>query len=61
MSELVSALGLVLVAEGLLYALAPSLAKRLAESVREMAPDALRTGGVVAVAVGVAVVWLARG
>ena len=61
MSELVSAIGLVLVAEGLLYALAPNAAKRLAESVREMTPDALRTGGVVAVAIGVGVVWLARG
>ena len=61
MSELVSALGLVLVAEGLLYALAPNAAKRLAESVRDMAPDALRTGGVIAVAAGVIVVWLARG
>ena len=61
MTELVSAIGLVLVAEGLLYALAPNLAKRLAESVRDLAPDSLRTGGVVAVAIGVGIVWLARG
>ena len=61
MSELVSALGLVLVAEGLLYALAPGAAKRLAESVRDMPPDALRTGGVIAVAIGVGIVWLVRG
>ena len=61
MTELVSAIGLVLVAEGLLYALAPNAAKRLAESVREMSPDSLRSGGVIAVAIGVAVVWLARG
>lgn len=60
MHELLTALGLVLVAEGLLYALAPGLAKRLAESVRELAPDALRTGGVASVAIGVLVVWLAR-
>ena len=61
MSELVSALGLVLVVEGLLYALAPDAAKRLAESVRETPPDTLRTGGLIAVAIGVGVVWLARG
>lgn len=61
MVELVSALGLVLVAEGLLYAVAPNAAKRLAEQVREMPPDALRAGGIVAVAVGVGIVWLARG
>ena len=61
MGELVSAVGLVLVAEGLLYALAPNAAKRLAEAVRDMAPDSLRTGGIVAVAIGVGVVWLARG
>ena len=61
MSELVTALGLVLVAEGLLYALAPDLAKRLAEVARGQTPDVLRAGGVVAVAIGVVIVWLARG
>ena len=61
MGELISAIGLVLVAEGLLYALAPDAAKRLAESVREMTPDTLRTGGLIAVAIGVGIVWLVRG
>ena len=61
MSEFIAALGLVLVVEGLLYALAPGLAKRLAEQVRDMPPDAMRTGGIVAVAIGVGIVWLARG
>ena len=61
MAELVAALGLVLVLEGLLYALAPDLAKRLAESVRDIPSDTLRTGGIAALALGVAVVWLARG
>ena len=61
MQELVLALGLVLVLEGLLYALAPGSAKRLAEAVREMPVDTLRVGGVIAVAIGVVIVWLVRG
>lgn len=61
MADLLAALGLVLVIEGLIYGLAPGLARRLAESVRETADDRLRLGGIAAVAIGVLVVWLARG
>lgn len=60
MGDLLAALGLVLVLEGLLYGLAPGLARRLAEAARVTPEEQLRVGGIVAVAVGVAVVWLAR-
>ena len=50
MIELATAFGLVLVIEGLLYASAPGRLKQLM----------LRVGGVAAVAIGVALVWLAR-
>ena len=61
MAEFVTALGLVLVLEGLLYALAPNAAKRLAEAVRDVPSETLRNGGIAAVVLGVVVVWLVRG
>ncbi len=61
MSELVTALGLVLVIEGLIYAVAPGRLKSLAEKAREIPDDTLRMAGIVAVAAGVVVVWLSRG
>ena len=60
MSELVTAIGLVLVIEGLLYAVAPGRLKTMAEFASRMPDDMLRNAGIVAVAIGVAVVWLAR-
>jgi uncharacterized protein len=60
MSDLLTALGLVLVIEGLLYALAPRLARRMMSAAREMSDDQLRLGGVVATIVGVGVVWLVQ-
>ena len=58
--DIVMALGLVLVFEGLLYALVPGHLKRMMEAVRTMSDDHMRVGGVSAMALGVAVVWLAR-
>lgn len=61
MSDLLVALGLVLVIEGVLYGGLPHLAKRLAAEVLSMPEQALRVGGLFAVAIGVAIVWLVRG
>ena len=61
MSDLIAALGLVLVIEGLLYALAPATARRVAEAARTVSHEALRLAGVLAVAAGVLIVWLVRG
>lgn len=61
MSDLLVALGLVLVIEGVLYGGLPRLAKRLAAEVLSMPEQALRAGGLMAVAAGVAIVWLVRG
>jgi uncharacterized protein YjeT (DUF2065 family) len=58
MSDLLTALGLVLVIEGLLYALAPHLTRRMMSAAQEMSDDQLRLGGVVATIVGVGLVWL---
>lgn len=60
MIELATALGLVLVIEGLLYASAPGKLKQLMLQMQDIPDDALRVGGVAAIGIGVAVVWLVR-
>ena len=61
MSDLVAALGLVLVIEGLLWAAFPSLTTRILQSVVGTPEMVLRVCGVVAIALGVLIVWLVRG
>jgi uncharacterized protein YjeT (DUF2065 family) len=61
MSDLAVAFGLVLVIEGLIWALAPHFGRRLVEAaLRTPEPD-LRVAGAIAVAAGVLIVWLVRG
>jgi uncharacterized protein len=60
MSELVTALGLVLALEGLAYAAAPGAFKRMAAMMQALPEDRLRIFGVAALAVGTGLVWLAR-
>lgn len=57
---IVIAIGLVLVVEGLLYALAPSLARQMAQMAANAPPGTLRMGGLIAVAAGVIIVALGR-
>lgn len=61
MNDFVAALGLVLVIEGLLWAAFPSLATRILQSVGETPEPVLRVCGLVAISLGVLVVWLVRG
>jgi uncharacterized protein YjeT (DUF2065 family) len=61
MSDLVVAIGLVMVIEGLLWAAAPRLGLKLLEAAAEMPEQALRTAGAAAIAVGFVLVWLVRG
>ena len=60
MSDLVTALGLVLIIEGLVYAAAPARFKAMMARLDEIPDETLRIGGLIAVALGVAIVWLAR-
>ncbi|WP_237152353.1 DUF2065 domain-containing protein [Oryzibacter oryziterrae] len=60
MNEFVIALGLVAVMEGLLYAAAPFLMRKAVQHISELSDTVLRIGGVVAMAVGVLIVWLAK-
>ncbi len=61
MSDLLVAIGLVLVIEGLLWALAPAFGQRMFDLASKMPESSLRTTGACAVALGVLIVWLARG
>ena len=57
---IVLALGLVLVVEGLAFALAPSRVDEALEMLRRLPPEARRLLGLAALTLGVALVWLAR-
>lgn len=61
MGDLIAAVGLVLVIEGLLWALSPDAARRMLEAASDMPQQTLRTFGWLAVATGVVIVWLVRG
>lgn len=58
LDSVLTALGLVLVIEGLLYALVPAQLKAMMQSVARLSDDQLRIGGVAAMATGVVAVWL---
>lgn len=60
MTPILLGLGLVLVIEGLAWALAPSLVLRMLETLRDMSPEQRRLAGLVALALGVALLWMAR-
>ena len=61
MNDLAVAFGLVLVIEGSLWALFPSLGRKLLAATAGAPEQALRLAGVLAVVAGVIVVWLVRG
>ena len=61
MDDLAVAIGLVLVIEGLLWALIPGLGRKLLEAASETPESSLRLAGTAAVAAGVLIVWLVRG
>ncbi|KHQ54281.1 MULTISPECIES: DUF2065 domain-containing protein [Mameliella] len=54
-------IGMVLVIEGLVYALAPQLVERLLEALREMSLEQRRLLGGLTLVTGLIVLWLARG
>ncbi|MEM9350699.1 MAG: DUF2065 family protein [Pseudomonadota bacterium] len=59
MSWVLLGLGLVLIVEGLVYALAPSLVEQLLQTLKELPIEARRLIGFVALAAGAALVILA--
>ncbi len=61
MYDLIVALGLVLVIEGLLWALAPDTGRRLLEMAKDTPNASLQQAGWMAVALGLLIVWIVRG
>ncbi len=61
MSDLVAGLGIAMALEGLLWALAPNTARRVVQDLSGLKNSQLQPAALVAVAAGVALVWLARG
>ena len=60
MQDLLTALGLVFVLEGLVLALFPRYVERMAEMLSQIPPDTRRWIGLLAIASGVALVWAVR-
>lgn len=60
MTEFVTALGLVLVIEGILYAGFPGLAKRMARQAVETPEASLRQAGLFAAIGGLVIIWLVK-
>jgi uncharacterized protein YjeT (DUF2065 family) len=54
------AFGLVLIVEGLVYALAPSLIEQMLATLRELSIDGRRMMGLGALAIGLLLVWIAK-
>jgi uncharacterized protein YjeT (DUF2065 family) len=59
MSFVLLALGLVLIVEGLAYALAPSLVERMLEILRSLPASAVRQVGLLTIVSGLILVWIA--
>jgi len=60
MSDLWAALGLVLVLEGIAYALFPGKMREMMRQIPEIPVQVLRVMGITAVAIGWLIVWLVR-
>jgi hypothetical protein len=61
MVDLLTAIGLAVAIEGVLYALFPRVMKRVMVQVLAQPLSSLRTAGLVAAIVGVGIIWLIRG
>ena len=61
MSDFLTAAGLVLVFEGVLYGGFPAAAKRFAAEVAGQTDSLLRAIGLAAMVIGLGIVWMARG
>ncbi len=61
MSELISAIGMVLVIEGIVWAAFPGMALKMLQTASQTPEQTLRTIGLSVLAAGVLVIWLVRG
>ena len=61
MNDFLTAIGLLFVVEGVLYAVSPQGMHNMMRRTLEISPTVLRVGGVASMCFGVFVVWLIRG
>jgi uncharacterized protein len=61
MNDILAGLGVALVLEGLFWATAPQMARRVLEEIATLSTGRIQLGALAAVATGVFVVWIARG
>lgn len=61
MTDLITALGLALAIEGILYALFPDAMRKMLAQILSQPAAVVRSTGLLAAAVGVVIVWLVRG
>ena len=61
MADFLTGIAFFLIIEGLVYALAPSILRRMAEMLPQIPENQLRTSGLVAIGLGVLMVWFIRG
>ncbi len=60
-TDILTGIAMVLIIEGLVYALAPSLVERLLEALRTMPVESRRNLGMATVVLGVAMLWILHG
>lgn len=61
MTDFFVAIGLAVAIEGILYALFPDGMKKMMVQILSMPSSSVRTAGITAAMIGVALVWLVRG
>jgi len=61
MSDLVVAIGLVFVIEGLLYAAFPDAMRKMVQEMTQLPNSSLRVAGLAAALIGFVIVWIMRG
>jgi uncharacterized protein len=61
MTDLIAGLGIAIVIEGMLWALAPDLARRMVREMAELEGQQLQVAAWGLVAIGLFLVWLTRG
>lgn len=61
MNDLIVAIGLVFVIEGLVYALIPAQMRNMVSEMVKLPDSTLRLVGLASLAIGVFVVWMVRG
>ena len=59
-SELAVAVALILVIEGVVYALFPGAMQRMLVQISNLSPQYLRTAGLISAFIGVLLVWLLK-